>query len=609
MRQPHDNQQHNSRQLRRPMGGDEDLARGMQRMDPFAYGGGGQFSGNNGGNQGRYGMQNRFDPPRPAPNAEGWSSGDDYLAWNDQNQDVQQGFGSGQGPNSGQQSTNNQFRTPAQSRLQYNQQHYQQRQQQQWNQAAQQAPWNIAASEFVPKSNLSVQAEEFVPRAMPRNTSQWAYQQQQQQQQQQHQQQHNPHHHPQTSQPEFSTQQQFGGGGGGGGYQPQHNPYQDRGGYGGGSQNSHQYEGGSGGGGNNQSHYDPSEVLSDAIATVVFMPSKFERTTMHLAEKFNTQIEDAAAMSSLVDSLTEQCFNEEQFLSLAGRFFSYLAQNVKVVTDGVTLRSLLLQKLEAITAQCEGMLIRNEKRVHIILTIVVDMYLHLVSTPAQPWKVHDPSLAVIIFSLLTTLFTNGSQTNVAIAAQKLKLCGKTLEGEEKFSNLADGSQINEETSWSESSAPKMDALIGLMATASSHSGLSQDIQKNIKALIDTRTNERWATAEVENAKAREDAAKILAKPVPRKSAAIRIEPDPNDMRTQVVVETKPNAPSVMLAPGQSNDLTEEELKFMGDCLGGEDNGSELDNEDLEESDGGMTEDIADAYEQFLAEQSKNGNPT
>ena len=71
-------------------------------------------------------------------------------------------------------------------------------------------------------------------------------------------------------------------------FQPQHNPYQ--GGYGGGSQNSHQYEGGMSGGGGNNSHYDPSEVLSDAIATVVFMPSKFERTTMHLAEKFNTQV-------------------------------------------------------------------------------------------------------------------------------------------------------------------------------------------------------------------------------------------------------------------------------------------------------------------------------
>ena len=65
------------------------------------------------------------------------------------------------------------------------------------------------------RSNLSVAAEEFVPRMGPRNTSQWAYQQQQQQHLQQH---HHPHHHPQTSQPEFSPQQ-FGGGGGGGGYQ------------------------------------------------------------------------------------------------------------------------------------------------------------------------------------------------------------------------------------------------------------------------------------------------------------------------------------------------------------------------------------------------------
>ena len=145
------------------MGGDEDLARGMARMDPFAYVGGG-----NGGTGGRYGMQNQFDPPRPAPNADGWSSGDDYLAWNDQTgggQEVQQGYGSGGQGQPGQQhpgqqqNSNNQFRTPAQSRLNQqqaiNQQHYQQRQQQQqqqqWNQAAQQAQWNIAANEFVPK--------------------------------------------------------------------------------------------------------------------------------------------------------------------------------------------------------------------------------------------------------------------------------------------------------------------------------------------------------------------------------------------------------------------------------------------------------------------------
>ena len=51
--QPHDNHS-NRRELRRPMGGDEELARGMARMDPFAYGGGGQFSGNGGNAGGRY---------------------------------------------------------------------------------------------------------------------------------------------------------------------------------------------------------------------------------------------------------------------------------------------------------------------------------------------------------------------------------------------------------------------------------------------------------------------------------------------------------------------------------------------------------------------------
>ena len=73
----------------------------------------------------------------------------------------------------------------------------------------------------------------------------------------------------------------------------------------------------------------------------------------------------------------------------------------------------------------------------------------------------------------------------------------------------------------------------------------------------------------------------------------------------MVVETKPSAAPGVVHGQTNNDLTEEELKFMADAIG-EDNGSEVDNEDLEESDGGMTEDIADAYEQFLAEQSKNG---
>ena len=158
---------------------------------------------------------------------------------------------------------------------------------------------------------------------MARNTSQWAYQQQQQQQQQQ----------PQQPQ-DYNS--------GGYGYQP----YQGYGGGGGGGGSggpNASYDTSSGGNGGS-SVYDPSEILSDAIATVVFMPSKFERTTIHLAEKFNSTIDDAASMSSLVDSLVEQCLKEEQFANLAGRFCAYLAQNITVENEGLTFKSILLTK-------------------------------------------------------------------------------------------------------------------------------------------------------------------------------------------------------------------------------------------------------------------------
>jgi len=185
---------------------------------------------------------------------------------------------------------------------------------------------------------------------------------------------------------------------------------------------------------------------------------------------------------------------------------------------------------------------------------------------------------------------------------KLKLCGKTLEGEEKFANVT-STEIDEEKAWSEYPAPKMDALMALILPLSTSSALTEGLQKDLKVLFDTRANENWASAEADNAKAEEESAKLLSAPAPRKSAAIRIEPDPNDVKTHVV-QPKPSEP-VTSGGGNGGELTEEELRFMSDAMG-EDGGSEVDNEDLEESDSGMTEDIADAYEQFLAEQSKNG---
>jgi len=349
--------------------------------------------------------------------------------------------------------------------------------------------------------------------------------------------------------------------------------------------------------------YDPSEILSDAIATVVFMPSKYDRTTIQLAEKFNGTIDDLTSMSNLVDSLVEQCLKEEQFVSLAGRFCAYLAQHVTVENEGQTLKSLLVKKLNALSSQCENILAANEKRVHSILSLLVDIYLQLVvvSDPAvHKWKRHDATLGGNVTHILNILFNNGSPTNVQVAAQKLKLCGQTLEGEEKYVTVVDASQSEEANVWSENPAPKMDSLMSVVATLSSNSGLHEDLRKDLSSLVDTRTNEQWASAEADNIKAKEEAARALSKPAPRKSAAIKIEPDPNDVKTRT--------PTVPLTVSGGGELTEEEMKFMADAIGNEDNSDDGEN-DLEEAEfGGMTEDIADAYEQFLAEQSKNGGP-
>lgn len=67
------------------------------------------------------------------------------------------------------------------------------------------------------------------------------------------------------------------------------------------------------------------------------------------------------------------------------------------------------------------------------------------------------------------------------------------------------------------------------------------------------------------------------------------------------------APTTSSNNKPDGELTEEELRFMTESIGEEDVSEDGgDNEEIEESDNGMTEDIADAYEQFLAEQSKNG---
>ena len=52
--------------------------------------------------------------------------------------------------------------------------------------------------------------------------------------------------------------------------------------------------------------YDPRDALTDAVATLVFMPSKFDRTTMQLAEKINSCTPD---LDTLTVSVAIYCLS------------------------------------------------------------------------------------------------------------------------------------------------------------------------------------------------------------------------------------------------------------------------------------------------------------
>ena len=104
-----------------------------------------------------------------------------------------------------------------------------------------------------------------------------------------------------------------------------------------------------------------------------------------------------------------------------------------------------------------------------------------------------------------------------------QLCGKTLEGEEKYMNVQDVSQVGEEKAWSEYPSPKMVALISLVEPLASNEGLPDEIRSEIQAVLCTRKTNRWADAEASNAKAKEAQAQAMVKAAPKKSNAIKIE--------------------------------------------------------------------------------------
>merc|ERR1719245_2035117 len=72
--------------------------------------------------------------------------------------------------------------------------------------------------------------------------------------------------------------------------------------------------------------YSPFERLTDTISTLKDMPSKIDRTSVYVAEKFSKTIHDVGTLSSVVEILVEACLTEIKFLPIAGKLCHYLCR-------------------------------------------------------------------------------------------------------------------------------------------------------------------------------------------------------------------------------------------------------------------------------------------
>lgn len=83
--------------------------------------------------------------------------------------------------------------------------------------------------------------------------------------------------------------------------------------------------------------------------------------------------------------------------------------------------------------------------------------------------------------------------------------------------------LDETQVWADQASPKMDALCALVESLTSKDSLSEEVKTGLKSILESRSTDKWAVIEAENARLREEAAKVMEKAAPKKSAAIRIE--------------------------------------------------------------------------------------
>lgn len=549
-RQPHNsfNSAPRGRELRRPHAPSDDLSQRMAGMDPFgnAYGG---------------------YAPQPAPNLDGWSSGD--AAYHQQQQQQQhdqfQQFGASGGQN-------NQFNshfggghggdrfTHYNSDQQFNQQ-----QQQQYGAAAaaaaaafqqQQAAayqFNAGAAEFVPgsggASNLSINASEFVPPSMPRNASQWGA--------------------GATATPGAAAYDQ---------------------------QDMHAHSAGP------AIHWEvhPMERLTDAIATLVYQPVKIERIASEQTETLNASIGDAFTLDGAVDTIYESCMTERGFRSVGAKLCARLSNTITAREGEETFKSTLIRR-----CQKEQTSFYDSDRSRTFALFLAELFAEM-KEKKEPHEtkegdaVDEGRNAVLADSVMTvlTMLCNeplrNNRINLNAAADAIKISGGSLEKEEKSRSSSDATPI-------------VDDLCAIMDEMSKSDSVDSSTKSNLAQIAELRSSgwpaQKPKTAEEEeNASGGKKKSKAITLTAPDGTPLVLAKAAPADASASSEAVAKKKAGNGQ-QPG-SGPLTSEEINFLNENIGDDEpptpTGSEFGDTG---SESGMPPEVAAAFEEFIANQN------
>jgi len=361
------------------------------------------------------------------------------------------------------------------------------------------------------------------------------------------------------------------------------------------------------------------------------MPSKFDRSTMQLAEKINSATPDQETLNGLADILIETCLKEKGFRCIAGKFCDALATNVTVSFEGgSTFKQQLMEKYQAVHADHDQLLSSHANKCRSLLIFATDLYLQMkennpsdADSASATVRVRNQALANMLHQLFMSFLTLGKQDdrNLKAVADMLKVSGEALESDEK--ELGGGSCEN------------MDHLMAAVQSISLEDRVSEETKSLYSRLVEIRQSQ-W---KVDDSEMPNTFVIPEAKPTKKGSNAIAImappgEPSRNNKSAGAVPSSKGpansssshqevaknNAINAGSVPGQQppalssedQELTEEELNFMAEQMG--DTGSEaglvgptghtgLDDPGLISDAGSdMPDEVEAAFQQFLDEQ-------